>query len=159
MSEQELHDHLAVMLAGRAAERLVYNQNSVGAQNDLERATSVARRMVTQWGMSERIGPVNFKISDEDPFLGREIHHGRAFSEHTLQVIDEEVSRILHDAAERSLRILETNRDKLEALSMTLLEREELDEKEIEEVIGPSPRPPATPGEPAEAGAGLVERT
>ena len=158
MSEPELHDHLAVMLAGRAAERLIYNQNSVGAQNDLERATSVARRMVTQWGMSERLGPVNFKISDEDPFLGREIHHGRAFSEHTLQVIDEEVSRILHDAAERSLRILEENRSKLESLANSLLEREELDEKEIEAIIGPSPRPPAKPGEPEEAGAGLAER-
>lgn len=159
ISEPELHDHLAVMLAGRAAERLIYNQNSVGAQSDLERATSLARRMVTQWGMSDRLGPVNFKLSEEDPFLGREIHHGRAFSEHTLQLIDEEVSRILHEAAERSLRILETNRDKLEALSMALLEREELDEKEIEEIIGPSPRPPAKPGEPEEAGAGLVERS
>jgi cell division protease FtsH len=138
MSEQEIYAHLDVMLAGRAAEKLIFKQNSIGAQNDLERATSVARRMVTQWGMSEKVGPVNYKISDEDPFLGREIHHGREFSEYTLQMIDGEVSRILHEAADRAYNLLEANRDKVEALATALASREELDENEIAAIVGPS---------------------
>ena len=84
ISEPELRDHLAVLLAGRAAEKLVYNETTVGAENDLERATAMARRMVMNWGMSDRLGPVSYKISDEDPFLGREMHQQRQFSEHTM---------------------------------------------------------------------------
>ena len=99
MSEHELRDHLIVMLGGRAAERLVYQEATVGAENDLERATNTARKMVTHWGMSERLGPISYKTADEDPFLGREIHKQRLFSEHTMEMIDEEVARILHEAA------------------------------------------------------------
>ncbi len=69
-SERELQDELVVLLAGRAAEKLVYDEISVGAENDLERATGVARRMVTHWGMSPKLGPVSYKTSDDDPFLG-----------------------------------------------------------------------------------------
>ncbi|MEM8734212.1 MAG: ATP-dependent zinc metalloprotease FtsH, partial [Planctomycetota bacterium] len=78
-SEQELQDQLVVLLAGRAAEKLIYDEGTVGAENDLERATSMARRMVTHWGMSPKLGPVSYKTSDEDPFLGREMHQQRQF--------------------------------------------------------------------------------
>ncbi len=101
VAEHELRDHLIVMLGGRAAEKLIYQETTAGAENDLERATGMARRMVTHWGMSERLGPVSYKISEEDPFLGREIHRQRMFSEHTMELIDDEVARILHDAAEQ----------------------------------------------------------
>jgi cell division protease FtsH len=138
MSENELRDHLVVLLGGRAAERLVYNETTVGAENDLERATSMARRMVTHWGMSERLGPVSYKTSDEDPFLGREIHKQRMFSEHTMELIDEEVARILHDAAQTAERMLSEDRDQLEKLTQALLASEELSEKEITGLIGPS---------------------
>ncbi len=138
MSENELRDHLVVLLGGRAAERLVYKETTVGAENDLERATSMARRMVTHWGMSERLGPVSYKTSDEDPFLGREIHKQRMFSEHTMELIDEEVARILHDAAETAERMLSEDRGQLEKLTQALLASEELSEKEITAVIGPS---------------------
>lgn len=138
ISQRELQDRLAFLLGGRAAEKLVYNEFSAGAENDLERATGLARRMVTKWGMSERLGPVSYKLSDEDPFLGREMHQQRQFSEHTLQIIDDEVARILHDAAGRSRSILEEHREKLDALAEALVEREEVSDKEITDLIGPS---------------------
>jgi cell division protease FtsH len=138
MSENELRDHLVVLLGGRAAERMVYHETTVGAENDLERATSMARRMVTHWGMSERLGPVSYKTSDEDPFLGREIHKQRMFSEHTMELIDEEVARILHEAAETAERMLSEHRDELEKLAQSLLASEELSETEITKLIGPS---------------------
>ncbi|MDX1944251.1 MAG: ATP-dependent zinc metalloprotease FtsH [Pirellulaceae bacterium] len=138
MSEPELRDHLTMLLGGRAAEKLIYNETSVGAENDLERATSIARRMVMNWGMSDRLGPVSYKLGDDDPFLGREMHQQRAFSEHTLEVIDGEVSRILQEQSERAAQILTAQRDQLEALTKRLLEKEELDEFEIAAIIGPS---------------------
>ena len=140
VTESELHDRLAFMLGGRAAEKHIYDQYSAGAENDLERATMLARRMVTQWGMSEQLGPVTYKTSEEHPFLGREMHHQREFSEHTLQLIDEEVAKILHAAADRSFEILAKNRDKLDKLAKSLVETEELNEKEITTLIGPSMR-------------------
>jgi cell division protease FtsH len=138
MSEHELRDHLTMMLGGRAAEKLVFDEVTVGAENDLERATNVARRMVMHWGMSERLGPVSYKLSDADPFLGREIHQQRQFSEHTMELIDEEVARILHQASERSSQLLTRQRDKLEKLAAALIEQEELDSRGIAELIGPS---------------------
>ena len=138
VAESELRDQLVVLLGGRAAEKLIYDQTTVGAENDLERATSMARRMVTHWGMSERLGPVSYKMSDEDPFLGREIHQHRQFSEHTMELIDEEVGKILSAASEQAMQLLTENRNNLEQLKHELLEREELDEKEIAELIGPS---------------------
>jgi cell division protease FtsH len=138
ISEPELRDHLAVLLAGRAAEKLIYNESTVGAENDLERATGLARRMVMSWGMSDRLGPVSYKLSDEDPFLGREMHQQRQFSEHTMETIDAEVGRILREQAERSYKTLETQRGQLEKLAEALLAKEELDEPEIEAILGKS---------------------
>jgi cell division protease FtsH len=138
MSQGELNDHLCMLLGGRAAETLVYNESTVGAENDLERATSMARRMVTQWGMSEQLGPVSYKMSDDDPFLGREIHQQRQFSEHTMKLIDAEVTKILNHASERSLKLLTEKRSDLEKIARSLIENEELDESEITALIGPS---------------------
>jgi cell division protease FtsH len=138
MAERQLRDHLVVLLGGRAAELLIYNETTVGAENDLERATHVARRMVMNWGMSERLGPVSYKLSDEDPFLGREIHQQRQFSEHTMELIDEEVVKILHGAADQAFNLLKERREDLEKLAVQLLEQEELTQVEIGKVIGPS---------------------
>jgi cell division protease FtsH len=166
ISESELRDHLAVLLAGRAAERLVYQETTVGAENDLERATGMARRMVMNWGMSERLGPVSYKLSEEDPFLGREIHQQRQFSERTLEIIDEEVGRLLREQDQRATELLARQRTKLDALAARLLEKEELDEEEIEAVLGRSvhDRPDAralaiSPSgvEPAAAAKGTIE--
>jgi cell division protease FtsH len=138
IAQAELADRLAFLLGGRAAEKIVYDEFSAGAENDLERATALARRMVTKWGMSERLGPVSYKLSDDDPFLGREIHQQRQFSEHTLQIIDDEVARILHDSSDRAITMLNEHREKLDALARALVEREEIGEQEIVELIGPS---------------------
>ena len=88
--------------------------------------------------MSDRLGPVSYKMSDEDPFLGREIHQNRQFSEHTMEVIDDEVTKILQDAAQKSLNMLGDRREQLKNLTEQLIEREELDQKEIRELIGAS---------------------
>ncbi|MCH2371453.1 MAG: ATP-dependent zinc metalloprotease FtsH [Pirellulales bacterium] len=149
MSATKLKDHLVVLLAGRAAETLIYDETAVGAENDLERATSTARRMVTRWGMSEKLGPVSYKLSDEDPFLGREMHEQRQFSEHTMEVIDSEVSALLHDAESRANNLLVEYRDELESLTARLVAEEELSEVQIADTIGPSvhPTPEADPEE------------
>ena len=138
MSENEIRDHLIVLLAGRAAEQLIYDELTVGAENDLERATSMARRMVTHWGMSEKLGPVSYKMTDEDPFLGREIHQNRQFSEHTMISIDEEVHKILQKAAADASSLLSDKVDDLKKITEGLLESEELDRKEIAVLIGDS---------------------
>ncbi|HEX4129420.1 MAG TPA: ATP-dependent zinc metalloprotease FtsH [Pirellulales bacterium] len=150
IGETELYARLVFMLGGRAAEKLVFDEYSAGAEDDLKRVTQLARRMVTHWGMSERLGPVAYRTAEEHPFLGREITEQREFSEHTAQVIDEEVSRILHEAADKARRLLGTNRDKLDLLAHKLAEREILDEREIEELIGPpaSRLQPSTNGTP-----------
>ena len=136
--QRELEDQLVVLLAGRAAEKMIYDETTVGAENDLERATSMARRMVTHWGMSPKLGPVSYKTSDEDPFLGREMHQQRQFSEHTQELIDGEVARILTEAGARASDLLLNKRDALESVTRDLLEKEELGEQEIEGLIGPS---------------------
>ena len=138
LSENEIRDTLVVMLSGRAAEKLVYDEFTVGAQNDLERATRMARRMVTEWGMSQRLGPVSYKMTEEDPFLGREMHQSRQFSEHTMEVIDEEVTKILQAAAVTALELLDRRRADLDRLAGELVKREELDRRDIRELIGAS---------------------
>jgi cell division protease FtsH len=136
VNESEVLADLTVALGGRAAERLVYNDPTAGAAGDLKQATRLARMMVTQWGMSERVGPVFFRASEEHPFLGREMSESRDHSEHTAQVIDEEIARILREADERAYRLLEEHRDDLERLTEALIEREVLTVGEIEDLIG-----------------------
>jgi cell division protease FtsH len=136
--ESELKTTLLFALGGRAAEKLVFDEYSAGAADDLNKATQLARRMVTHWGMSERLGPVAFRDSEDHPFLGREMAEPRRFSEHTAQVIDEEVSRLLCDAAERATVILTEQREKLDTLAKRLEEVETLDDSEIEQLIGPA---------------------
>ncbi len=138
ISESEIRSRLIFSLGGRAAEKLVFGEYSAGAENDLAQVTKLARRMVAHWGMSERIGPVAYRTSEEHPFLGREIYEQREFSEHTAQLIDEEVARILHEAADKAHEMLVQHRDKLDAVAHALEENEVLDESEVEELIGPS---------------------
>ncbi|WP_442482159.1 ATP-dependent zinc metalloprotease FtsH [Aeoliella sp. SH292] len=140
MSESNMYAALAMVLGGRTAEKMVFDEYSAGAENDLKRASELARRMVTLWGMSERLGPVAFQQSGDNPFLGREIvQEHRQYSEHTAQVIDEEVAKILHAAADRAKRCLHEYHDKLVELSEALLDREVLDEDAIAEILGDSP--------------------
>src|SRR5258708_23724009 len=110
---------------------------------DLKQATRLARYMVTHWGMSDRLGPMSFRIGEEHIFLGKEIQESRDFSEGTAAVIDEEVQKMLREADERAYKLLEDNRGKLEALVEALLQKEELLKEEIDQVLGGRKRRPA----------------
>jgi cell division protease FtsH len=137
VSAHDIHTRLAFMLGGRAAEKLHFDQYTAGCEDDLKRATGLARRMVTHWGMSERLGPVAFRNGEHHPFLGKEMAEHREYSEHTAQVIDEEISRILNEASDGAMRTLTEHREKLDTLAIALDREEELDESEIEALIGP----------------------
>ena len=126
---------LAIMLGGRQAEWLVFNERSTGCSNDIERATELARRMVCDWGMSEKMGPITFGKKDEEIFLGRSISQHRDYSEFTAQSIDGEVRRIVEEQITRVDKILLENRDKLELLARSVLEYEVLDGEEIDIVL------------------------
>lgn len=138
IGENRLRSHLVFMLGGRCAEKLQFDEYSAGAEDDLKRATQLARRMITHWGMSERLGPVAFRGDEEHPFLGKEMSEPRKYSEHTAQIIDEEVLRLLTEASERANRMLTDEREKLQALAEALEKDETLDEPEIEDLIGPA---------------------
>jgi cell division protease FtsH len=139
---------LMVLMGGRAADRLVYGQPYAGAEADLKQATRLARYMVTHWGMSERLGPMSFRVGEEHVFLGKEIQEPRDFSETTAAVIDEEVQRILREADQRAIELLEGHRAELDRLVEALLQREELLREEIEEVLGKPASGPAVDGKP-----------
>ncbi len=133
---------LAFIMGGRAADRLIYKQPFSGHENDLKQATKLARYMVTHWGMSDRLGPMSFRIGEEHVFLGKELQEPRDFSEGTATVIDEEVQKLLREADDTAYQFLDQNRDKLDALVEALIEREELLQDEIEKVLRGEKLPP-----------------
>ena len=134
-AKKYLEDSLCHLLGGRVAEKLVLDEYSTGAGNDIERVTNLARKMVCEWGMSEKIGPLTFGKKDEEIFLGREMARSKEFSEKTSETIDEEVTRIVQEASSRAEKLLSANMDKLHRLSEALLEHEILDGHEIDLVL------------------------
>src|SRR5205085_12652464 len=108
---------LSVLMGGRAADKLVYGQPDAGAEQDIKQATKLARYMVTHWGMSERLGPMSFRIAEEHVFLGKEIQEPRDFSEGTAQIIDEEVQKLLREADRKAFEHLEKHRGELDRLT------------------------------------------
>jgi cell division protease FtsH len=134
-SRDYLEKALNVLLGGRAAEEIALHHMTTGAGNDLERATNLARKMVTEWGMSEKLGPLTFGKKDEQIFLGREIARHKDYSEKTAVDIDEEIKRIVTGAYERARKILEDNYDLLDALAQALLERETIEGHDIDKLI------------------------
>ena len=134
-SKDYLLKTLEVLLGGRAAEEIALKHMTTGAGNDLERATELARRMVTEWGMSEKLGPLTFGKKDEQIFLGREIARHKDYSEKTATDIDEEVKRLVMEAYERAKAVVSENFDFLDALAKALLEKETLDAVEIEALV------------------------
>ena len=145
----ELLDQLAYMMGGRAAEELVFHDPTTGASNDIEKATAVARAMVTQYGMTERLGAIKLGSGDAEPFLGRDIGHGRDYSEEVAAIVDEEVSKLISTAHQEAFDILTENRDVLDDLVRALFERESLDREEVAAVFQPLrlwPKRPAWTG-------------
>jgi cell division protease FtsH len=130
-SRSKFRDELAGLLGGRAAEELVFADITTGASNDLERATAIARKMVTEYGMSEKLGRLTFGQKEELIFLGREIGEQRNYSEEVAQEIDREVRSFVNDAYSTARHILSTYREKLDLLAKTLIERETLDAGEF----------------------------
>ena len=124
---------LAVALGGRAAEKLIFGEYSTGAQNDLKQDMALAEKMVCQWGMSEKIGPLSFDRGEEHPFLGLKLATEKTFSEKTAWIIDQEIEKLVHIAQECAELILTENRDVLEALAESLFEEETLDEERLKE--------------------------
>jgi len=114
----------------------VYGQPFAGHENDLKQGTRLARYMVTHWGMSDRLGPMSFRIGEEHVFLGKEIAEPRDFSEETAHVIDDEVQKLLREADERAFHLLETHRSMLDRLVEALLQKEELLKEEIDALLG-----------------------
>src|SRR5688572_19040721 len=141
--EAYLRARIVGILGGRTAEEIVYGTRTTGAENDIEQATDLARRMVTRWGMSEKLGTVQL-TPRENPFLGGSGGYGtvKPYSEETARTIDEEVLRIIDESHEEALRLLTKHRGELDALAQALLEHETLDEEEILEVTGLPPAPP-----------------
>ncbi len=134
-SREYLLDRISILMGGRVAEEISFNMNTTGASNDIERATQMARRMVCEWGMSEKMGPVSFGRRDEQPFLGRELGHQRDFSEQTALSIDKEVRRIVEENYQRARVILTEHRPILECIAQMLLEKETLDLKDVDQII------------------------
>ena len=139
LGERLLKARIVMTMGGRAAEKMVFNEYSAGAQGDIDQATQIARRMVASWGMSEVIGPVAFRQSEEHPFLGKEMHSYREFSEETTHLIDMEVQRIIKEANDTAGRLLTTHRHKLDSLAEALLEAENLEREDVEKILGERP--------------------
>ena len=141
-SKEYLEAMITYALGGRAAEKLIFNHFTTGAGNDIEKASNIARKMVCEWGMSEKLGPLAYGAKEEEIFLGREIQRHKDYSEKTAQEIDEEVRSIIRNAEQRAENILKENIDLLHKLSKELLEREILDGEEIDAIIKGQELPP-----------------
>ena len=160
---KEMLDLIAVTMAGRIAEEIVLEDISTGASMDIQQATQIARAMVCQYGMSEKLGMVQYGEEDEYVFLGREMSRQKNFSEHTSQAIDSEIKRIIDEAYKVARDLIFNNRDKLELIAKSLLEHETLDGPQVEEIIrtgkftAPPPPPQVDPPMGAPAGTPLPE--
>ena len=155
---QEMCDTIAMTMGGRIAEEIVTGDISTGAAGDIQQATNMARAMVTQWGMSEKLGMVLYGEGDEYVFLGKELAQGKTYSEQTAQEIDAEVRRLVDEGYQRASKLITENRDKLELIANALLEYETLDGKQVEEIVrtgkfSPPEEPPKDADPPSGANA------
>ena len=135
MSKTEMEENIVSLLGGRVAEALILNDVSTGASNDIERATKIARSMVTKYGMSEKIGTLMLGTNQEEVFLGRDLAQAREYSEETASIIDEETKRIVDTGYNRAKQILSDNIDKLHKVAGILLEKEKIEAEEFEEIF------------------------
>ena len=145
-SKQRLESSIASLFGGRIAEELAFGPAAVttGASNDIERATTLARNMVTKWGLSDKLGPLTYTEESGEVFLGRQVTQHKQVSDETAHVIDVEVRRVIDTAYRKAQNILETNRDKLDAMASALIKYETIDEQQIKDIMaGKTPKPPA----------------
>ncbi|HEY8415918.1 MAG TPA: ATP-dependent zinc metalloprotease FtsH, partial [Thermaerobacter sp.] len=135
ITRQEILDRVTMALAGRAAEELVFGEVSTGAQDDLEKSTKMVRRMITEFGMSDELGPMTFGHKMDAPFLGRDLIRERNYSEEVAAAIDRGISEIINDCYERALHLLREHRDKLERIAKALLEKETIEADELDALM------------------------
>jgi len=146
---------ITVLFGGRIAEEIFMNQMTTGASNDFQRATDLARRMVTQWGMSDSLGPMVYGEEEGEIFLGRSVTTHKNMSEASLQKVDAEIRRILDEQYARARKLIEDNRDKVEAMTAALLEWETIDADQINDIMdGKPPRPPKPASPPIKPAGG-----
>jgi len=146
MDKEQILQNIAVLFGGRIAEEVFMGQMTTGASNDFERATEMARRMVTQWGMSEALGPMVYGENEGEVFLGRSITTHKNVSEATMQQVDAEIRRIIDQQYKLARKVLEDNREKVEVMAKALLEWETLDADQLDDIMaGRPPRPPKPP--------------
>jgi cell division protease FtsH len=144
-TRNQMLDQLAYMMGGRAAEELIFHDPTTGAANDIEKATGLARAMVTQYGMTERLGAIKFGSDNSEPFLGKEMGHQRDYSEEVAGLVDEEVKKLIETAHNEAFQILADNRDILDQLVVALLEKETLNKAEVAEIFTNLNRRPQRP--------------
>ena len=150
MDKERILSTIAVLFGGRIAEEVFMHQMTTGASNDFERATEMARRMVTQWGMSDALGPMVYGENEGEVFLGRSITTHKNVSEATMQKVDLEIRRIIDEQYARARKMIEDNRDKIEVMTKALLEWETIDAEQIEDIMaGREPRPPRPSSPPS----------
>ena len=137
VSRAEMMDQLAMLLGGRTAEELVFHEPTTGAANDIEKASQIARGMITEYGMSERLGARKFGSGDGEPFLGREMSHSRDYSEEIASAIDDEVRRLIESAHDEAWEILVQYRDVLDNLVLQLMEHETLTRNQVLQIFSP----------------------
>jgi cell division protease FtsH len=156
MTRMQLEANLVRMYGGRAAEELVFGRDRVttGAASDIQVATTLARRYVTQWGLSDAIGPILVGDNEQELFLGREIQNRRAVSEQTAELVDAEVKRIIQSAYDKAKQVLQDNMDLLHAVAQALLDRETLTREDVETLSRGEKLPPRTPSPPLKPVAG-----
>ena len=130
-SREYINGRLAILMGGRAAEELIFNEMTTGAGNDIEQATGIARKMVCEWGMSDVVGPMTFGKKNEEVFLGREIQSQRDYSEDMAKIIDKEVVKIVRKAQVTAERILKKNISKLHGIADALLEKETINGDDV----------------------------
>ena len=153
-TKEALDARIAVFMGGRIAEEMTFRQITTGAQNDIEQATEMARKMVCEWGMSESLGPLTYGKKEEQIFLGKEFNRHQDYSEATAQKIDTEVKRVVTEQYTRATRILTENRDALERIAEALLEHEVLDARQLKHLIAGEPIEAKVVASPASPGAG-----
>jgi len=141
-SKSYIQTTLVHLMGGRAAEKIIFNHYTTGAGNDIERATSLARKMVCEWGMSKELGPVAFGKKDEEVFLGREISTSKDYSEQTAVTIDREIQLIVREAESRADELLRERIDTLHVIAKTLVERETIDTDDLDLIMAGQPLKP-----------------
>jgi cell division protease FtsH len=145
VTRNELQDQLAYAMGGRVAEEIVFHDPTTGASNDIEKATGIARKMVTEYGMTNEVGPVKLGSASGEVFMGRDMGHGREFSEKIAERIDNQVRALIEQAHNEAYQVLNDNRDVLDRLALELLEKETLDHLELADIFKDVKRLPPRP--------------